>query len=274
MNTILILLALAIVPSADDGYAAGIQKWRAAREAALRADDGWLSVAGLFWLKEGVNTAGSAASNDIVLPASAPARLGQFELKGERVRFAAAPGVAVTEHDGVVRSGPLTMFPIKRGERHAIRLRDTGNPRRRAFKGLQWYAVNPEYRVTGRFIPHAERRIEIANVLGGTFEMINPGQIELAIGGRTVRLEALHETDEKDEFFLIFRDSTSETETYHSGRYLYADLPKKGSDTVVVDFNKAHSPPCAFTDYATCPLPPRQNQLPFAVPAGEKRPKT
>ncbi len=271
MNTLLIVMALAIQPAVD-GYVAEIQKWRAGREAALRADDGWLSVAGLYWLKEGINTAGSAASNDIVLPGAAPPRLGRFELKRQKVTFTAAPGVAAAERESLVRFGPLTMFPIKRGDRHAIRLRDTENPRRREFRGLRWYPVKPEYRVRGRFIPHGERRVEIANVLGGTFEMINPGRIELTIDGHTVRLEALYETDEKKEFFLIFRDRTSETETYHAGRYLYADLPKTGSGAVVVDFNRAYSPPCAFTDYATCPLPPPQNQLPFPIPAGEKRP--
>jgi uncharacterized protein (DUF1684 family) len=257
----------------DGDYVAEIAKWRTDREAEIRADDSWLTVAGLFWLKEGRNRAGANPTFEVTLPSgSAPDWLGDFVLSDGEVRFDAAPGVDVSERDGVVRYRTLTMFAITRLDRQAIRLRDANHPARRAFTGLKWYPADERWRIPGRFIPHpgGERRVPIANVLGGEVQMANPGVVELAIAGTTHRLEALYETDERRDLWILFRDETSHSETYEAGRYLRVDLPVAGR--VVVDFNKAYNPPCAFTEYATCPLPPAANRLPVAIEAGEKRP--
>jgi uncharacterized protein (DUF1684 family) len=272
---------------ADEAYRAGVRKWRAEREARLKADGGWLSVAGLFWLKEGRQTFGSAASNDIVLPASAPPEAGVFERAGARVEVSLAPGVGaslggrpveggpyamqpdVSGHPDVLSMGPLTMSVIQRGDRYGIRLRDRDNPARKAFAGLSWFDVDESWRVEARFVPYPEpKAVRVPNVLGQMNEMPSPGAVEFTRDGTTIRLDGVLEEKDADELFFIFRDGTSGKETYGSGRFLYAPLPRAGR--IVLDFNKAYSPPCAFTPYATCPLPPRQNVIPIRVEAGEK----
>jgi uncharacterized protein (DUF1684 family) len=277
-------------PAADAGYRAQTEAWRKEREAKLRADGGWLSVAGLFWLNEGANRFGVDAANDIVLPAgSAPARAGLFELRGGRTSVRLEPGVSAriagkavaeapvamrADSDGtadVLEMGRLKMNVIRRGERYGIRLKDAETPRRRAFTGLTWYPIDEAWRVRARFVPHAApRTVPIPNVLGTVEEMPSPGEVVFSVGGREVRLEPVFEEPDAKELWFIFRDETSGKETYGGGRFLYADLPAAG--TVVLDFNKAYSPPCAFTDYATCPLPPKQNRLPVRIEAGEKAP--
>lgn len=254
-------------------YKAEVERWRAQREASLKADDGWLTVTGLFWLKEGPNSAGAGAANDIRLPRG-PERLGVFELRGGKVTFHGADGRTLamqTDKAGSptpLTSGDLTMFVIERGRRYGIRLKDKQSQYRKEFHGLEWFAIDERYRVTARFVPYnPPKSIPVLNVLGDTTVQHSPGFAEFTLNGQSLRLEPV---EEGDQLFFILKDRTAGKQTYPAGRFLYAARPKDG--TVVLDFNKAYSPPCAFTPYATCPLPPKQNQLPVRIEAGEKNP--
>jgi uncharacterized protein len=283
MRSILIVLcALVVAPSADT-YRDEILKYRAQREAELKADDGWLTVTGLFWLKPGVNVAGSAAGSDVPLPAKAPARLGVFELKDGAVTFAADAAAHVTsagKHLGTqpinaprddknaLAAGTLRLFVIHREDRFGIRMRDLGNAARRRFKGLRYFPIRPGYRVRARFTPYNPTHVvAVPNVLGQNPEMESPGYVTFTLNSQSLRLEPVFEDDEKKDLFFIFKDTTSRDATYPAGRFLHADLPKGGF--VTIDFNKAYNPPCAFTDFATCPLPRKENQLPVRIEAGE-----
>jgi len=267
---------------ARQGYEAEIRQWRADQEAALTADDGWLTVAGLFWLDPGLSHAGADPSNEIVLPEAAPARLGWFEFREGRVVFQAEPGTRVTS-DGrpvdrldltagrraaAIDAGSLTMFVIRRGERTGIRMRDRDSAARREFTTRAWYPIDPAWRVTARFTAYDERRIvKVPNVLGDTVEMESPGFVEFTLGDRSLRLEPVLETPESTELYFIIGDETNGHETYGGGRFLYTDLPRDG--VVVLDFNKLYNPPCVFTEFATCPLPPPENKLAARIEAGE-----
>jgi uncharacterized protein len=279
---------LAVVAAANSPYVAEVEQWRAKREERLKADGGWLTVSGLFWLKDGANTFGSARGNDIVLPASAPPRAGVFDFSGGKAAVRVEPGVRILSGDKPVTAmelradtvaggpdvlvlGPLSLQVIERGGRYGIRLKDNESVRRREFAGLKWYPVSEAHRVTARFVPHgAPKAIPIANILGQEDPMPSPGYVVFKIGDKELRLEPVLETANAKELFYIFKDPTAERDTYPAGRYLYSEMPKDG--TVTLDFNKAYSPPCAFTAYATCPLPPPQNRLPVRIEAGEKRP--
>jgi uncharacterized protein len=289
LATLPALLAVAVpapTGAQDASYAADVAKWRTQREERLKADGGWLTVTGLFWLHEGTNPFGSAPTNEITLPAGTPGRAGVFELRQSKVSVRLQPGVAGTvggqpvagtrplAGDGsgapdVLTLGRTTMHVIERGGRFGIRLKDQDSAARKQFKGLTWYAVDPSYRVTAKFVPYAPPRpIAVPNILGEIEEMRSPGYAVFTLGGKEVKLEPVLEAADARELFFIFRDLTSGKETYPGGRFLYSALPQNG--TVVLDFNKAYNPPCAFTRYATCPLPPKGNRLEARVDAGEK----
>ncbi|MFN3323578.1 MAG: DUF1684 domain-containing protein [Bryobacteraceae bacterium] len=259
-------------------YAEELREWRERAESRLIADDGWLTIAGLFWLDEGRKTIGSGPGNDFVVrEGTAPERLGEFETRQDRARFRAAPGVTVdyrgrrvreveldTDSDAI-RYGELSMLLIERGGRLAIRLRDLGSPLRRQFKGRTWFPPDESYRVTARFESYnPPKEIAVPNILGYTEMLPCPGVAIFRLHGQEHRLEPVIEDD---QLFFIFRDETASRETYPSGRFLYAAKPSRG--TVVLDFNKAYNPPCAFNPYTTCPLPPRQNRLGIRIEAGE-----
>jgi uncharacterized protein len=271
------------VVEVDPGYREEIETWRAERVERLRRADGWLSLAGLHWLPEGEASVGSEPMADVVLPAAAPARVGTVRREGERVWFAPAPGVETT-HEGerfdemeitvgddgeppVVELGALSFHVIERGERVGLRVKDAEASTRTGFAGLDSFPIDPSWRVEARFEPYEPaRQIEVEDYSGGTQTSTVPGAVVFERGGESYRLDAV---DAGDELFLIFADRTSGDSTYGGGRYLYAAKP--GDDgRVVVDFNKAYNPPCVFTPYATCPLPPRQNRLDVAIEAGEK----
>jgi uncharacterized protein (DUF1684 family) len=281
------VLGLAAIAVADEAYRAEVKEWRAQREARLKADGGWLTLAGLFWLSPGANRFGTLPSAEIVLPeGSAPAKAGVFDLVGGRITLSLEPGVegridgsrvmgAVTmrpDNPGlptVLEMGTLTLYVIKRGDRYAVRVKDTNSPVRRSFTGLEWFDVDEGYRVVAKWVSYPQPKpLRVPNVLGETEAMPSPGYAEFTLGGRTVRLDGVLEDPRAEQLFFIMRDQTSGKETYGAGRFLYADLPKAGE--VVLDFNKAYNPPCAFTPYATCPLPPRQNWMPLRVEAGER----
>jgi uncharacterized protein len=254
-----------------------LERWRADHEAALRADDGWLTVVGLAWLKEGENRAGSGPDSDVRLPAGAPTSLGVFRLATGAVTFEPAAGVDAATNNrpgaaGVIRpdldrvtSGSLTLLVIKRGDRLGVRIKDSQSAARRQFGGETWYPGGNAWRVTARFEPYdPPKLVPILNVLGQVEAQPSPGALVFSVAGRRFRLDPL---DQGGQLFIIFKDLTSGVTTYPAGRFLYAQQPVNGQ--VVLDFNKAENPPCAFTAFATCPLPPKQNHLPIRIEAGE-----
>ena len=268
----LMAAATACLGSGSD-YPKSIEDWRLNREQRLKADDGWLTVAGLFWLKEGTNSAGSAPDRAIRLPRG-PAHLGDFELHAGKVAFhpAERPGASTGLRSDADNGGPdpiklddMTMYVIRRGDRFGIRLKDKQSEYRREFTGLHWFPIREEYRIVAHWTAYDQpHKITVPNILGQTDEEPTPGYASFKLHGVDYRLDPV---TEGDQLFFIFRDQTSGKETYGAGRFLYADLPKNG--TILLDFNKAQNPPCAFTPYATCPLPPKQNRLSVRVEAGE-----
>jgi len=276
-----VMVCTAMFLTGDTSYRASIEQWRTQHEAELKAEGGWLTVSGLFWLKEGVNRVGSNQANEIVLPRG-PAELGTFELHQGKATFRAASGVAVklngqpaqavapmkSDADGKpdkIQYDAFTMFVIHRGDRDAIRLKDTESDSRKSFTGLHWFPVKENYRVIAKFVPYQPpKMMTIPNILGETEQDPSPGYVQFTLNGQSLRLEPVLEDD---HLFFIFHDLTSGKETYPAGRFLYTDLAKDGE--VVMDFNQAENPPCAFTAYATCPLPPKQNRLPARIEAGE-----
>lgn len=270
-----------------DAYEEEVGRWRAEREASLKTDDGWLTVAGLFFLKPGSNTFGADSSNAIVLPEGpALARAGVIRFDEGRVTAEIFDGVAATLGGQPIRTaelrpagngraadtvvlGDLTLFVHKSGDRTAIRLRDKNSEIRRSFRGCRWYPVKPEYRVEGRFIPYdAPRERRVPNILGDEEHYVSNGLVEFPLGTESLRLEAFESSGARGRrLFFVFRDGTSGQETYAAARFLYADAPVDGR--VVLDFNRAYNPPCAFNPHTTCPLPPRQNVLATRIEAGE-----
>jgi uncharacterized protein (DUF1684 family) len=221
----------------------------------------------------------------VLLPShSAPPQAGVFRVQGKKVTVVVAPGVKVTASGqpvtekelrsdvpgpyDVLALGDVRFFVIERGGRMAIRLRDLKSPARSSFAGLRWYPIRKEYRVVGRFVPHAgPRQISVPNILGMVESMESPGVVVFRLHGQELRLTPVYETPDRKELFFIFRDRTSGHGTYGAGRFVYADNPRNGE--VVLDFNEAYTPPCGFTRFATCPLPPRENQLTVPIEAGE-----
>ena len=284
MRTILIaLLATSVLAPSGASYREEILHARAQREAELKADDGWLTVTALAWLEPGTNPVGSAAGSKIRLPPKAPARVGVFELQDGEVTFAADPSAHVTsagkplgaapiaapgDDKDALAVGDLRMFVIRREDRFGIRVRDLKSPMRQQFRGLEYFPIRPDYRVRARFTPYSPpHTVPVPNVLGQTPGMESPGYVTFSLHGRSLRLEPVYEDDEKKDLFFIFKDATSRDATYHAGRFLHAGLPQDGF--VTLDFNRAYNPPCAFTDFATCPLPRKENQLPVRIEAGE-----
>lgn len=261
------------------------------RAEGLTAPDGWLSLVALQRLLPGETTVGSAAGNTLVLE-HAPAHMLTLQTTGEGAHGAVwllAADKAVTV-DGApakagarmvaegpeasqLRAGPLLATLIERGDRMYLRVKDAGAPTRTHFHGLRWYPVAPRFFITARWAPAgASHTLTVPNVLGQIQQEPSPGAAQFTIDGKQVSLEPIVEG--KDTLFFIFRDTTSRTATYGAGRFLYTDLPSNGLNqpgTLVLDFNQAQNPPCAYTAYATCPLPPIGNRLPVAIPAGEKR---
>ena len=265
-----------------------IQKWQSDRLASLTKEDSWLTLVGLFWLNEGENKFGSDTGNPVVLPRyKAPRLAGSLWLENGRVRLATRPGVEITA-DGnavttldlkddnddsgptILKLGSLIINVVKRSDRIGVRVKDTESLTRQEFKGLEYYPIDPKWHLEARFEPYQPAKtIPITNVLGMTDDETSPGALAFDVGGRIYRIDPILEKGETDLFVMI-ADGTTGKETYGAGRYIYVS-PPDAAGKVVIDFNKAYSPPCAFTNFATCPLPPRQNRLPFRIEAGEKK---
>ena len=278
-------------PSAKPGLAAAPDDWlawQAKRRESVAGTNGWTTLIMRHWLAEGRNPVGSDPTNHAILPRGrAAASVGTFVRNGRTVRFEATPGVLATINGQPVQSaelksdtnaeptklfiGGLSFVLIERGERLGLRVRDPEAPARAQFQGLKCFPYDPAWRVEGRFEPSPFlRMLRVQDIIGGTQEYPLPGTLVFNHGGSEHRLDVAVEPDEED-YFVIFHDETAGQSTYPSGRFLYVAKPD-ASGKVVIDFNRAYTPPCGFTAFATCPLPPRQNWLPFAVPAGELAP--
>ncbi len=262
--------------------------WKAKRLESVGGTNGWTTLVGLHWLTEGTNTTGTAATNQIVFGTpNLPAAFGTFVRTGLQAKFVAAPGVDIRVAGRSVRElelvtdaeekptrlefGAASVIVIQRADRLGLRVRDTRAPARRAFHGLRSFPYDPAWRLTGRFEPFAEpRTLRVPNVVGLTEEFASPGALVFEVAGQTHRFDVAVERGETD-YFVMFHDRTAGDSTYGAGRFLYVKPP--GPDgAVTIDFNLAYTPPCGFTRFATCPLPPRQNRLPFAIRAGELKP--
>lgn len=263
--------------------------WQAQRRESIAGPSGWTTLILRHWLQEGRNFVGSDPTNHAVLPGErAPATIGAFIRSGRAVRFEAAPGIVATIDGRPVQSadlesdtngaptkllvGALSFVVIERGERIGLRARDPEAPARVHFRGLDYFAYDPAWKIAGRFEPFpTPRTLRVPDVIGGTQEFPSPGAIVFRQGAEEHRLEVAEEPD-ADDYFVIFRDRTAGETTYPSGRFLYVAKPD-ASGRMTIDFNRAYTPPCGFTRFATCPLPPRQNWLPLAIRAGELAPK-
>ncbi len=276
-------------PAVDPAYRAEIEAWRAERLARLTAADGWLTLTGLFWLRPGANRFGSDPGNEVVLPAGrAPAVAGTLELRSDAtvvVHPAAEVGLTInggsptdralaSDRQGrpdLLRLGSLTLYVIGRAGKLGVRVKDAENQARVRFKGIEHFPIDPAFRVRATFEPYpSPREVPVATVQGPTQRMTAPGLVRFTLGGRPLALEPFLESPTDTTFFFVFKDVTSGRETYGAGRFLDAAAPPQGTRELVLDFNEAYTPPCGFTPFATCPLPPPENVLPLRVEAGEK----
>lgn len=277
-----VVCLLATGLAADEAYRAGVEKWRAAYAASLRAEDGWLSVAGLFWLHEGENRFGGDPLNDIVLhEPGVPAEVGSFDMHGGKIVVRINPGVRIQLKGKAVESaailpdsddrlvlGDISLLVHRSGERYAVRLKDKNSKLRREFAGLRWFPIDEAYRVKAKFVAYdSPREVEILNQAGDSLKLPSPGYAVFTLGGKEYRLEALLQSGGVEGLFFVFRDLTSGKETYSASRFLDTPMPKDGA--VILDFNEAYNPPCAYNPYTTCPLPTPENRLRVRIAAGE-----
>ena len=280
-------LAAAQGVAIDAAYVKTIKDWRARAEQSLRRDDGWLTLAGRYELKPGENRFGTAPTNDIVFPKGlGPAGMGSVWVEpGKDVRVKLVEGYTMKADDGEfservmrtdvekrdwVRKGRTAFHIIERNGRYILRLADNENDLRRNFGGRVWYDVDDNYRIPAKYVPYeTPRKIPIVNVLGETSEEPVAGYVEFLINGRPHRLDAL---DDDAGLFFIFKDATAGETTYGAGRFLAIEKKPAPGERFTIDLNRAYNPPCAFSEFTTCPLPPKQNILPVRVEAGEKYP--
>ncbi len=266
-------------------YAKQIEAWRAQRVERLKAPNGWLSLVGLHWLKDGKNTVGSGKDNDVVL-AKGPARVGTVTVKDGKatIELDAKSGATIDgkkeksaelvddshEKPTTVAFGTANFYLIDRGGKKGLRVKDSEAETRKHFVGIDSYPIDPSWRVEAKWEAYAPAHaLEIPTVLGTVDKMPVPGKAVFERDGKKYELLPVLEEPDAKELFFIFADRTSGKDTYGAGRFVYAEMPKDGK--VVIDFNKAYNPPCAFTPHATCPLAPPENRLDLTVAAGEKK---
>ena len=285
-------VGLPTLASADDldRFRHETREFQQAREAALRAPDGWLSVADLIWLQPGKSEVGSAPSAAVRLPAQTPTTVGTLTLSGDdakaSARFQPASGVPVlcngqpfdggtihSDVDGgkadVLAVGEVRLILLRRNDRFAVRVKDNASATRAQFGGCRWFEPDPTWRVIGRFTPHPiPKTVSFETIVGGRDVLPSPGTVAFDIDGRTYTLEAAAEPDGK--LWFVFRDATAGTSTAANARQLTTDAPI--GDVVILDFNRAINLPCAYIDHATCPIAPTQNRLALPIPAGERLP--
>ena len=265
----------------DAAYVKSFEQWKAKRIESLKQN--WLPLAGLFWLKPGVNSFGSAPDNTVVFP-KGPVHAGEFDLKGNQVTVKLLPQAHATiagkpiaaaklepdtaEHETVVEMQSLRFHVIVRGTRVGVRLKDIDSTAARNFRGLTFFPLDLNYRVIARWEPSdGNKTVDIPNILGDVTHQRLTGTVVFQLNGQELRLSDLNDDPSKG-LFIVFNDPTSKTDTYPGGRFLDTDPPVNG--TVVLDFNRAYNPPCVVTPYATCPLAPKENRLSMPIPVGEK----
>lgn len=267
-----------------DTYKEKVMRWRAEKDAALRAENGWLALAGLFWLKEGDNSLGSDITSDITLPARAPGSLGNFILDGRKVKLQVKSEQPVMVDQQIVGSetllradtddspsyitfGTLRMVVIERPNGIGIRLWDNLRPERRTFPPREWFPINEKFRLPARYYQYpAPKKVLMPDTFGEIREDTMDGQVTFELDGILVDLDVSEQ--ESDRLYIQFRDLTSGKETYPTGRYYYT-LDAVTDGKITLDFNFSYSPPCAFTEYATCLFAPEQNFINTRIEAGE-----
>lgn len=289
------LLLTVAVHGQDGNFQKDLTSWRSQHTADLLKPDGWLSLVALEWLQPGDNAVGSAPDNKIRL-AKGPAHLAVLHLEGEIVTLnpssdgfprdflvagtLAKPQQLPVEADKDKASprmtiATLTMYVIRREARFALRIKDSQSPSITGFHGLKWYPPDEAYRVTAKWTPYAPfKTVTLATLVGTNYDQPVPGTAEFVLAGKTWRLEPVLEDPAVAKLFFILRDATSTTTTYQACRFLYTGFPTNGLDKpgeLLLDFNHLENPPCAYTPFATCPLPPRGNRLPIPLPVGEQR---
>ncbi|RFS14552.1 DUF1684 domain-containing protein [Emticicia sp. C21] len=264
-------------------YEVSIKTWHQKRIESLKSEEGWLNLAGLFWLEEGENTIGGDKKNSIVFPANhAEPFIGKVILDKGQVTFQSAPNATVLQANDpvtearlfpyisnrptVLKHKTLRWFIIQRGDKYAIRLRDLEGEFLLGFKGIETFPINESWKLKTKFVPTEGKKLSITDITGRTYEQDSPGKLLFTIDGKEYSLAA---TGTKEHLHFVFSDATSKHETYGSGRFLDAEAPD-AEGNIYLDFNKAYNPPCALTPYATCPLPVKENQLTVAIKAGEK----
>lgn len=271
-------------------HAADVATWYQERVRSLTAQDGWLNLVGLFWLKEGITTFGSDPGNDVTFPPNVPAKAGYFLVKSGVVTLAPSEGVGITVNGmeidrpttvfhpdstkaiqllqgSTTRLGSLEWYVIKRDDKLGLRIRDLESEAVKSFRGIDRFPVDLAWKIPATFEPApAGKTINITNVLGQTTAEPLAGTYRFSLGGTAYTLDA---TGNGKKLFVVFGDASNGKETYPAGRFIYIDRPDSAG-RAFVDFNKAYNPPCAFTEFATCPLPPKENVLPAAILAGEK----
>jgi uncharacterized protein (DUF1684 family) len=269
-----------------DDYQKRIQNWHEERLSKLKRPDGWLSLVGLFWLKEGENSFGAGEENDFVISGEGlPSRFGVFDKRGDLIGFHPAPGldiesqqappgdiIPMASDDGgnptVLRWKFLSWFIIKRGKRFGVRVRNAEHPRIHEFEGIERFPLDRTWRLSASFEKfHPAKEIQVPTVLGTSETQLCEGVLAFEYGGKVYRLEV---TAAGENWFLVFGDQTNARETYGGGRFLVVKKPKGKGNPIWIDFNMAFNPPCVFSPFATCPLPRQENRLPFRVLAGEK----
>lgn len=267
-----------------ENYVESINEWKEYRIGVLTGPTNWLRLDGIYWLEEGENSFGSGDNRNLTFPeGTIPEYAGTFILEDGMITMRVAEGVIIT-HEGEpvedmiifngenrphLEHGSLEWFVDTRGERHGIRLYNKDNPKADAFEGFPAYPLDPEWHLMAKFTPNTDSlSVMVDNVLGEELERDSPGNIEFSIDGNRYSVIAF---EANSGLFIMFADETNRTETYHAGRYMIIPFPDKDGQTII-DFNKAYNPPCAFNTFTTCQLPPPQNRLEVAIPAGEKRP--
>jgi len=270
----------------DEAYLAKVNEWHNERVQALENKDSWLSLAGLYKLEEGTQSFGSDSANDIIFPPKAPAKMGTITKNGTRISATIASDITVTtgnsktnsvilipDNQGeptTLRHNSLLWYVIERRGNYYIRLKDTKYPNFAKFDGIERFPVNKKWHLKASFKSFKKPKlITIPDILGDTYQDTLYGMLEFTLENEKYNLAPIGHPENDKEFFIILGDQTNGNSTYGGGRYLYIPTPNKEGITYL-DFNKAYNPPCVFTHFATCPLPPAQNRLPFKITAGEK----
>jgi uncharacterized protein (DUF1684 family) len=280
------------VTSAESEWLQDLNTWRARRAQEIDAADGWLTLAGLEWLKPGANSVGAAAGSQVQVRAKAPDHIGLLTVSGKTVQLLSPAGgfPADLKIDGQpAREGPLaagakpaiigwhglSMVVLDRGGRYAVRIKDADSATRAGFHGLNWYAPDPQFSVEARWTPFTPPHIErIPTGIGTTLDLPAPGVAEFTLAGHKLTLEPVLESPGDQTLLFILGDESGKETTYPGGRYLHSPFPDRGlgkPGKLILDFNRLENPACAYTPYATCPLPPEKNRLPVEIEAGEKR---